>query len=98
MKLNWVNLWTVGSLVVLVGSEVIATSAATAWAASGLFHLTPLISDGLMLVAVAGGLALTVVFARQAFRVEPFIERPRRDDALPPGQADRGAAHPGAVP
>lgn len=71
MKPNWLNIWTGGSAVILVGSEVLAVCAATSWAASGLLHLGPAAGMVLMAVAVIGSLVVTAVFARSVFEVEP---------------------------
>ena len=71
MKPNWLNIWTGGSAVILVGSEVFVAFAATAWAASGLLDLGPIADMVLMALAVIGTLLVSAVFARSTFEVEP---------------------------
>lgn len=74
MKPNWLNIWTGGSAVILVGSEVLAAFAATAWAISGLLNLAPIAEMVLMAIALVGGLAVSAVFARGVFEVEPAFD------------------------
>lgn len=76
MQINWLNLWTGGSAVVLIGADVALLSEAAAWALSGLIHLTP--TAATVLYAVAGLIALwaTVAFARKVHGAEPFFGPP----------------------
>lgn len=71
MKPNWLNIWTGGSAVILVGSEVLVVFAATAWAASGLLGLGAVADMVLMAIAVIGTILVSAVFARSVFEVEP---------------------------
>lgn len=82
MKPNWLNIWTGGSAVILVGSEVLATLAATAWATSGLLNLGPVAELVLMAIAVIGALAVSAVFARGVFEVEPAFGEPADGTAV----------------
>ncbi len=80
MKLNWMNLWTGGSAVVLVGSETFACLYSGAWAISGLLKFGPIADYGLMAIATIASIALTVVFARLAFTSEPLFGDPKHND------------------
>lgn len=75
MKANWINLWTGVSVIVLVGSEIFACFCTGAWAVSGLMRLGPIVDYGLMLVAIAISIGLTVIFSRFVLAAEPFLER-----------------------
>lgn len=76
MQINWLNLWTGGSAVVLIGADIALVSEAAAWSLSGLIHLSPAVA--MVLYAVAGLIALwgTVAFARKVHGVEPFFGPP----------------------
>ena len=70
--LNWKNIITVGSVLILAGSETFGVAIATAWAVGGLFELGSAITYGLMaLLSVAAAIPL-VKLARMAFAIEPI--------------------------
>ena len=64
------GIFTVISVTVLVGTEVLGAVLASAWALGGYFELGPIFTYVLMAVFGACGLALLVMFARSAIRVE----------------------------
>jgi len=70
------GLFTVISVAVLVGTEVMGAALAAGWALAGLIELGPTLTYVMMAIFVAGGIALLVMFVRSALRVE-FANRRR---------------------
>jgi hypothetical protein len=75
MQINWLNVLTGGSAVLLVGTEAAVVTEAAAWAASGLLRLTPQITLALYVSAAIVALLLTAAFALMVHRTEPFFTR-----------------------
>lgn len=73
-KLKTKNLWTVISVMILVGTEVFAVALAAGWAIAGLFELGDTVSYVLMAIFSAGGLYLMAGFWQKAVTVEPIRE------------------------
>jgi hypothetical protein len=63
-------MFTVISVAVLVGTEIMGASLAAGWALAGLIELGPTLTYALMAIFAAGGLALLAMFVRSALRVE----------------------------
>ena len=64
------GLFTVISVTVLVGTEILGAALAAGWALAGLFELGSIFGYALMAIFGAGGLALLVMFVRSALHVE----------------------------
>jgi hypothetical protein len=64
------GMFTVISVTVLVGTEIIGAALAGGWALAGSFDLGPVLTYALMAILGAGGLALLGMFVRSALRVE----------------------------
>ena len=64
------GLFTVISVTVLVGTEIIGAALAGGWAVAGALDLGSAFAYALMAIFGAGGLALLVMFVRSALRVE----------------------------
>jgi hypothetical protein len=64
------GMFTVISVAVLVGTEIMGASLAAGWALAGLIELGPTLTYALMAIFAAGGLALLAMFVRSALRVE----------------------------
>jgi len=64
------GLFTVISVAVLVGTEILGAALAAGWALAGLLELGPTLTYALMAIFGAGGIALLVMFVRSALRVE----------------------------
>jgi hypothetical protein len=64
------GLFTVISVVVLVGTEIIGAALAAGWALAGLFELGTTLAYVLMAIFTACALSLLYMFARSALRVE----------------------------
>jgi len=64
------GLFTVISVAVLVGTEIMGAALAAGWALGGLFELGPIFTYVLMAIFGVGGVALLVMFVRSALRVE----------------------------
>ena len=75
VRVNWLNLVTVISAAILIGTEIIGAGLATGWAIAGLFGLGDIGAYVLEALFGLGGLAVIVFFVRAAARIEPFIER-----------------------
>jgi hypothetical protein len=63
-------LFTVISVTVLVGTEIIGAALAGGWAVAGALDLGSAIAYALMGIFAIGGMALLVMFVRSALRVE----------------------------
>ena len=70
--LNWQNLLTVVSVLILVGAEVFAVAVAAGWAIAGLFGLGDTVSYVLMAAFSLLGLYAMVILWRRAVAVEPI--------------------------
>jgi hypothetical protein len=75
MRVNWTNLLTVGSAMILIGTMVVALGLATGWALGGVLGLGDFGSYFFELVFVLLALAAMAAFARSALAVEPIVER-----------------------
>jgi len=64
------GLFTVISVAVLVGTEIMGAALAAGWALAGLFELGETLTYTLMTIFGAGGLGLLAMFVRSALRVE----------------------------
>jgi len=63
-------MFTVISVTVLVGTEIIGAALAGGWAMAGALDLGPPFAYALMAIFCAGGMALLAMFVRSALRVE----------------------------
>ena len=70
--LNWQNLLTVISVVILVGAEVFGVAFAAGWAIAGLFELGDAVGYGLMGLFSLLGLYILVMLGRRAVQIEPL--------------------------
>ena len=73
--INWVNLLTIISVLILIGTEVFGVALAAGWALAGLFELGDAI--GHVLMGLFSLLALYVVYLlwRRASHIEPIRRR-----------------------
>lgn len=71
-SLNWQNLLTVISVLILIGAEVFGVALAAAWAIAGLLELGDAVSYALMGVFCLLGVYALVVLWRRAIIVEPI--------------------------
>ena len=71
-SLNWQNLLTVISVLILIGAEVFGVALAAAWAIAGLLELGDAVSYALMGVLCLLGVYALVVLWRRAIIVEPI--------------------------
>jgi hypothetical protein len=74
-RVNWINLVTVVSAAILIGTEIVGVGLATGWAIAGLFGLGDIGAYVLEALFGLGALAIVVTFVRAAARIEPFVER-----------------------
>jgi hypothetical protein len=74
-RVNWINLVTVVSAAILIGTEIVGVGLATGWAIAGMFGLGDIGAYVLEALFGLGALAIVVAFVRAAARIEPFIER-----------------------
>jgi hypothetical protein len=70
--LNWRNLVTVLSVLVLIGAEVFGLAVAAGWALAGLFELGDVVSYVLMALFSLLGIYAMLVLWRRAVHVEPI--------------------------
>ena len=73
-RVNWLNLMTVISAAILIGTEIIGAGLATGWAIAGLFGLGDIGAYVLEALFALAGLVIVVYFVRAAARIEPFVE------------------------
>lgn len=73
--LNWRNLITVVSVLILVGAEVLAVAAAAGWAVAGLFDLGDTVGRVLMGLFSLGGFYVMALLWRRAVAIEPIRGR-----------------------
>jgi hypothetical protein len=75
MRVNWLNLITVGSAAILVATMIFGLAYATGWALGGFLSLGDagayFFEAGFMLLAAVGMFA----FLKSAIAVEPIVER-----------------------
>ena len=71
-SINWRNVGTILSLMILVGAEIFGVALASGWAIAGWFQLGTTIEHALMgLFCLIGAYAL-FLFMRKAVSVEPI--------------------------
>ena len=70
-RFNTKNFWTLVSLAILVGTEIVGVALAAGWAIAGLFGLGTTIGYVLMAVFTMIGLYGLTLFMRRAAEVEP---------------------------
>ena len=70
--LNWRNLLTVVSVLILIGAEVFGLAVAAGWAISGLFELGDAVGYALMGLFSLLGLYAMLTLWRSAVRIEPI--------------------------
>jgi hypothetical protein len=70
--LNWTNLLTIVSVLILIGTEVLGVALAAGWAIAGLFELGDTV--GHVLMGLFSLVALYVIYLlwRRAIHVEPI--------------------------
>jgi hypothetical protein len=68
--MNWRNMLTYVSVVIIVATEVLALAFASAWAIGGLFELDETIKSILYVTFAFGGAWATYLFARRAYGVD----------------------------
>lgn len=74
MRINWLNLSTVGSAGILVGTMIFGLAYATGWALGGILGLGELgayFFEAVFFVIAASGL---IAFLRTAVRADPILE------------------------
>jgi hypothetical protein len=80
MRINWLNLTTVGSATILIGTMIFGLAYATGWALGGFLGLGDIgayfFEAVFLLISAAGMLA----FLRSAIEAEPIIEHRDRSD------------------
>jgi hypothetical protein len=69
--INWTNAVTLGSVAVLVGTELVGAGFAAGWAIGGLFQLGDLLTHALEAVLVLIALTGLSYFLRAALAHEP---------------------------
>lgn len=74
-RVNWLNVVTVLSAAILIGTVTIGAGLATGWAVAGLFGLGDIGAYVLEALFGLAGLSLMVAFVRNAALIEPFVER-----------------------
>ncbi len=70
--LNWQNLLTVISVLILVGAEVFGVAFAAGWAIAGLFELGDAVGYVLMALFSLLGVYALVLLGRRALHIEPL--------------------------
>ena len=70
--INWTNAVTLGSVAVLVGTELVGAGAAAGWALGGLFQLGDLLTQALQLALVLTAFTGLYYFLRAALAHEPI--------------------------
>lgn len=71
-RLNWQNLITILSVLVLVGAEVFGVAIAAGWAIAGLFEIGETAGYALMVAFSGLGLYAMLVLWRRSVAVEPI--------------------------
>ena len=70
--INWRNLGTIISLMILVGAEIFGVALASGWAIAGWFQLGTTIEHALMALFSLIGAYAHSLFLRKAISVEPL--------------------------
>ncbi len=70
--LNWRNLLTVVSVLILIGTEVFGVALAAGWAIAGLFELGDAVGYVLMTLFSLLGVYALVLLGRRALHIEPL--------------------------
>ncbi len=70
--INWTNTTTLGSVAVLVGTELVGAGGAAGWAIGGLFQLGELLTHVLEAVLILVALVGLFYFLRAAVAHEPI--------------------------
>jgi len=71
-RIQWPNVITIFSAVILIGAEVFGAAFAGSWALATLFDLGEIGARVLDVIFVLCGLFVMVKFVRGAHRIEPF--------------------------
>jgi hypothetical protein len=71
-RLNWQNLITVASVLIIIGTEVFAVAFAAGWAVAGMFELGETAGYALMGLFSLLGLYAMAVMWRRSIVVEPI--------------------------
>ena len=74
-RVIWLNVITVLSAAILIGTVTVGAGLATGWAVAGLFGLGDIGAYVLEALFGLGALAVIAAFVRAAVRIEPFVER-----------------------
>jgi uncharacterized membrane protein YadS len=72
-RINWQNVTTVGSVAILVGTELVGLSWAAGWALGGMFGLSRPYALAIEIACSLGGLYLVAKFVGAALNVEPIF-------------------------
>ena len=70
--INWVNLLTVVSVLILIGTEVFGVALAAGWALAGLFELGDAVGHVLMGLFSLAALYVVYMLWRRAAHIEPI--------------------------
>ncbi len=70
--LNWGNLVTIISVLILIGTEVLGVALAAGWALAGLFELGDVVGHALMGLFSLGALYVMFMLWRRAAHIEPI--------------------------
>ena len=70
--IHWMNMLTIVSVAILVGTELVGVSWAAGWALGGIFQLPRFVSAGFEIAGGLFGMFLLFYFVRAALRVEPI--------------------------
>ncbi len=73
--LNWQNLITVASLLILIGTEVLGVALAGGWSLAGLFELGDTMGHILMGLFSLAALYVVYILWRRASHIEPIFGR-----------------------
>ena len=71
-SINWINVLTIVSVAVLVGTEFVGAAGAAGWAIGGLFQLGDLITHALEVALILLALLGLYTFLRAALSHEPI--------------------------
>ena len=70
--INWVNLLTILSVLILIGTEVFGVALAAGWALAGLFELGDVVGHVLMGLFSLAALYVVYMLWRRAAHIEPI--------------------------
>jgi hypothetical protein len=70
--LNWGNLVTIVSVLILIGTEVLGVALAAGWALAGLFELGDVVGHALMGLFSLAALYVMFMLWRRASHIEPI--------------------------